>query len=88
MEYLVNVVPSGEIIDMSLLPPNLLSSGEAASQATSSASASATLTQEENVTALEEMERQMIRDALSRYSNKKSRRRMSWASASPRCIAK
>jgi transcriptional regulator with PAS, ATPase and Fis domain len=71
MEYLVNVVPSGEIIDMSLLPPNLLSSGEAASQATSSASASATLTQEENVTALEEMERQMIRDALSRYSNKK-----------------
>lgn len=71
MEYLVNVVPSGEIIDMSLLPPNLLSSGEAASQATSSASAPATLTQEENVTALEEMERQMIRDALSRYSNKK-----------------
>ena len=71
MEYLVNVVPSGEIIDMSLLPPTLLSSGGAASQATSSASASATLTQEENVTALEEMERQMIRDALSRYSNKK-----------------
>ena len=73
MEYLVNVVPSGEIIDMSLLPPNLLSSGGAASQATSSASApaTATLTQEENVTALEEMERQMIRDALSRYSNKK-----------------
>lgn len=71
MEYLVNVVPSGEIIDMSLLPPNLLSSSELASQPPSSASAAATLAQEENVTALEEMERQMIRDALSRYSNKK-----------------
>lgn len=71
MEYLVNVVPSGEIIDMSLLPPNLLSSGELASQPTAPVSAAATIAQEENVTALEEMERQMIRDALSRYSNKK-----------------
>ncbi|SQI94718.1 sigma-54-dependent transcriptional regulator YgeV [Klebsiella oxytoca] len=65
------MVPSGEIIDMSLLPPNLLSSGELASQPTAPVSAAATIAQEENVTALEEMERQMIRDALSRYSNKK-----------------
>lgn len=28
MEYLVNVVPSGEVIDLSLLPPNLISSGK------------------------------------------------------------
>lgn len=71
MEYLVNVVPSGEIIDMSLLPPNLVSSAELASQGASPTAAAATIAQEESVTALEEMERQMIRDALSRYSNKK-----------------
>lgn len=45
MEYLVNVVPSGEIIDMSLLPPNLLSSGELASQPTAPVSAAATIAQ-------------------------------------------
>lgn len=27
MEYLVNVVPSGEVIDSTLLPPNLLNNG-------------------------------------------------------------
>ena len=70
MEYLVNVVPSGEIIDMSLLPPNLVSSSEVVEpQAPRAAAAPASA--EDNVTALEEMERQMIRDALSRYSNKK-----------------
>ncbi|UWM65058.1 sigma 54-interacting transcriptional regulator [Enterobacter sp. CP102] len=71
MEYLVNVVPSGEIIDMSLLPPNLVSSSEQVSLASSPVSATVAVSQEESVTALEEMERQMIRDALSRYSNKK-----------------
>lgn len=70
MEYLVNVTPSGEIIDMSLLPPNLLSSSDIIEPA-ASGSAAAGGSQEESVTALEEMERQMIRDALSRYSNKK-----------------
>lgn len=71
MEYLVNVVPSGEIIDMSLLPPNLVSSSEQVSLASAPVSATVAVSQEESVTALEEMERQMIRDALSRYSNKK-----------------
>ena len=70
MEYLVNVAPSGEIIDMSLLPPNLLSSSDIVEAAPSGSSAAAA-SQEESVTALEEMERQMIREALSRYSNKK-----------------
>ena len=70
MEYLVNVVPSGEIIDMTLLPPNLLSSSEVVEK-TSAPTAVSAASQEESVTALEEMERQMIRDALSRYSNKK-----------------
>lgn len=69
MEYLVNVVPSGEIIGMSLLPPNLLSSHNGVEQEAARA-VTAPNTQEER-TGLEEMERQMIRDALSRYSNKK-----------------
>lgn len=71
MEYLVNVVPSGEIIGMSLLPPNMLSRSELVSQAPSQSVSATILSQEESVTALEEMERQMIRDALSRYGNKK-----------------
>ncbi|OHY69546.1 sigma-54-dependent Fis family transcriptional regulator [Pluralibacter gergoviae] len=71
MEYLVNVVPSGEIIDMSLLPPNLISSSEVAEPEPLRGGASPAAPAEESVTALEEMERQMIRDALSRYSNKK-----------------
>lgn len=69
MEYLVNVAPSGEVIDMSLLPPNLLSSSDIIEPGTPGAAAPASA--EESVTALEEMERQMIREALSRYSNKK-----------------
>lgn len=70
MEYLVNVVPSGEIIDMTLLPPNLVSRSKVMVQAPPELAATAE-PQEESVTALEEMERQMIRDALTRYSNKK-----------------
>ncbi len=70
MEYLVNVVPSGEIIDMTLLPPNLVSSSEVMQPEPAKGAAPAA-SAEENVTALEEMERQMIREALSRYSNKK-----------------
>ena len=72
MEYLVNVVPSGEVIDVSLLPPNLVSSGKIADRVDSVNSTNArTAKEEEGVTGLEEMERQMIRDALTRYSNKK-----------------
>jgi transcriptional regulator with PAS, ATPase and Fis domain len=70
MEYLVNVVPSGDIVDISLLPPNLVCNSEMAEQAPSCA-AVAVASQDDSVTALEKMERQMIRDALSRYSNKK-----------------
>ena len=72
MEYLVNVVPSGEVIDVSLLPPNLVSSGKAGERAdTPGSTVVRAVKDEEGVTGLEEMERQMIRDALSRYSNKK-----------------
>ncbi|MDA8487848.1 MULTISPECIES: sigma-54 interaction domain-containing protein [Kluyvera] len=72
MEYLVNVVPSGEVIDVSLLPPNLVSSGKIGERADArGTTVLKTAKEEEGVTGLEEMERQMIRDALSRYSNKK-----------------
>ncbi|AIR62371.1 Fis family transcriptional regulator [Cedecea neteri] len=73
MEYLVNVVPSGEVIDVSLLPPNLINSGKlnGGSEPVTSVSHVKAGTEEEGVTGLEEMERQMIRDALTRYSNKK-----------------
>ena len=72
MEYLVNVVPSGEVIDVTLLPPNLVNSGKMTERAeVVNSTTSRVVKEEESVTGLEEMERQMIRDALSRYSNKK-----------------
>lgn len=68
IEYLVNVVPSGSVIDISLLPPNLVSSRRVAE---AQLPGSSTTSEDESVTVLEEMERQMIRGALSRNSNKK-----------------
>ena len=46
MEYLVNVVPSGEVIDLSLLPPNLISSGKV-NERESSRAAPASVAKEE-----------------------------------------
>ncbi|MFW0766327.1 sigma-54-dependent Fis family transcriptional regulator [Trabulsiella odontotermitis] len=71
IEYLVNVVPSGEVIDLSFLPPNLVNSGKLPEQETASVTVLYNQKEEEGVTPLEEMEKQMIREALSRYSNKK-----------------
>jgi transcriptional regulator with PAS, ATPase and Fis domain len=71
IEYLVNVVPSGEVIDLSFLPPNLVNSGRLPEQETASVTVLYNQKEEEGVTPLEEMEKQMIREALSRYSNKK-----------------
>jgi len=66
------VVPSGEVIDLSLLPPNPVSSGKTGErEEVPGKTGSRAVKEEEGVTGLEEMERQMIRDALSRYSNKK-----------------
>lgn len=70
MEYLVNVVPSGEVIDLSLLPPNLISSDKLPDYEKAVVSIREQK-EAEGGTALEEMEKQMIREALSRYSNKK-----------------
>jgi transcriptional regulator with PAS, ATPase and Fis domain len=72
MEYLVNVVPSGEIIDLPLLPPNLVNSNKVPEYEPPQSKSDVNVDlQEANVTALEGMERQMIRDALAKYGNKK-----------------
>ena len=71
MEYLVNVVPSGEVIDSTLLPPNLVNNGTTEQSETSEASEAHLALDDAGGTALEEMEKQMIREALSRHNSKK-----------------
>ncbi|WP_162878982.1 sigma-54 interaction domain-containing protein, partial [Escherichia coli] len=66
MEYLVNVVPSGEVIDSTLLPPNLLNNGTTEQSDVTEASEAHLSLDDAGGTALEEMEKQMIREALSR----------------------
>ncbi|WP_206193997.1 sigma-54 interaction domain-containing protein [Serratia microhaemolytica] len=68
IEYLINIVPNGEVIDRNLLPPNLIASipvqhqpaptGEATHEAINSAN-------------LEIMEKQLIEEAIQRHPNKK-----------------
>ena len=72
-EYLVNVVPPGEIIDMSLLPPNI-----AGPQTASTSEKILTATQPDSfcepdtqAKMLKRMERQVIEEALFRLGNKK-----------------
>ncbi|EEU5294661.1 sigma-54-dependent transcriptional regulator [Escherichia coli] len=71
MEYLVNVVPSGEVIDSTLLPPNLLNNGTTEQSDVTEVSEAHLSLDEAGGTALEEMEKQMIREALSRHNSKK-----------------
>ncbi|MDL5803936.1 sigma-54-dependent Fis family transcriptional regulator [Escherichia coli] len=71
MEYLVNVVPSGEVIDSTLLPPNLLNNGTTEQSDVIEASEAHLSLDDAGGTALEEMEKQMIREALSRHNSKK-----------------
>ena len=71
MEYLVNVVPSGEVIDSTLLPPNLLNNGTTEQSDVTEASEAHLSLDDAGGTALEEMEKQMIREALSRHNCKK-----------------
>ncbi|MFA8834513.1 sigma 54-interacting transcriptional regulator [Escherichia coli] len=70
MEYLVNVVPSGEVIDSTLLPPNLLNNGTTEQSDVTEVSEAHLSLDDAGGTALEEMEKQMIR-ALSRHNSKK-----------------
>ncbi|EPM0439943.1 sigma 54-interacting transcriptional regulator [Escherichia coli] len=71
MEYLVNVVPSGEVIDSTLFPPNLLNNGTTEQSDVTEASEAHLSLDDAGGTALEEMEKQMIREALSRHNSKK-----------------
>ncbi|EFA9602999.1 sigma 54-interacting transcriptional regulator [Escherichia coli] len=71
MEYLVNVVPSGEVIDSTLLPPNLLNNGTTEQSDVTEVSETHLSLDDAGGTALEEMEKQMIREALSRHNSKK-----------------
>ncbi|WP_302783588.1 sigma-54 interaction domain-containing protein [Escherichia coli] len=71
MEYLVNVVPSGEVIDSTLLPPNLLNNGTTEQSDVTEVSEARLSLDDAGGTALEEMEKQMIREALSRHNSKK-----------------
>ncbi|WP_115747196.1 sigma-54 interaction domain-containing protein [Escherichia coli] len=71
MEYLVNVVPSGEVIDSTLLPPNLLNNGTAEQSDVTEVNEAHLALDDAGGTALEEMEKQMIREALSRHNSKK-----------------
>ncbi|EES7717671.1 sigma-54-dependent transcriptional regulator [Escherichia coli] len=71
MEYLVNVVPSGEVIDSTLLPPNLLNNGTTEQSDVTAVSEAHLSLDDAGGTALEEMEKQMIREALSRHNSKK-----------------
>ncbi|MFH0396943.1 sigma 54-interacting transcriptional regulator [Escherichia coli] len=71
MEYLVNVVPSGEVIDSTLLPPNLLNNGTTEQSDVTEVTEAHLSLDDAGGTALEEMEKQMIREALSRHNRKK-----------------
>ncbi|HFV0902147.1 TPA: sigma 54-interacting transcriptional regulator [Escherichia coli] len=71
MEYLVNVVPSGEVIDSTLLPPNLLNNGTTEQSDVIEVNEAHLALDDAGGTALEEMEKQMIREALSRHNSKK-----------------
>ncbi|EHH3698590.1 sigma-54-dependent transcriptional regulator [Escherichia coli] len=71
MEYLVNVVPSGEVIDSTLLPPNLLNNGTTEQSDVTEVSEAHLSLDDAGGTALEVMEKQMIREALSRHNSKK-----------------
>ena len=87
MEYLVNVVPSGEVIDSTLLPPNLLNNGTTEQSDVTEVSEAHLSLDDAGGTALEEMEKQMIREALSRHNSKKQVL-MNWASVLLRSIAR
>ena len=73
MEYLVNVVPNGEIIDESLLPPNITNGLKLRAPVESAKAVENIRACDDgaSTTLLENMERQMIEEALLRHKNKK-----------------
>lgn len=71
IEYLVNVVPSGEIIDTYLLPPNITRGQHVEHPRPSSVHEVIETCENSDTLGLENMEKLMIEEALSQYSNKK-----------------
>lgn len=71
MEYLVNVVPSGEIIDTYLLPPNLTRGQHLEARASVSTYKATESCENHDMAGLESMEKLMIEEALSQHANKK-----------------
>ncbi|TNV21957.1 AAA family ATPase [Buttiauxella sp. B2] len=74
MEYLVNVVPSGEVITTSLLPPNIANQRHIVvdiNRARPEQTCDSNEQPEHGTHALEEMEKQLIAEALVRHGNKK-----------------
>lgn len=71
IEYLVNVVPSGEIIDTYLLPPNLTRGQQLEPHSSIAIHKTAEGCDNHDMVGLENMEKLMIEEALSHNSNKK-----------------
>lgn len=71
IEYLVNVVPSGEIIDTYLLPPNLTQGQKLTASSPLMEYKASEPCEKQNTVGLEKMEKRMIEEALSLHSNKK-----------------
>lgn len=71
MEYLINIVPSGEVIDSSLLPPNFLAASITPVYVQPPAEETSELEDARCATNLESMEKQLIEEALKRNANKK-----------------
>ena len=72
MEYLVNVVPSGEVIDSTLLPPNLLNNGTTEqSDVTEVSEAHLSRSMMRAARRWRRWKSKSIREALSRHNSKK-----------------
>ncbi|MEB6334906.1 sigma 54-interacting transcriptional regulator [Serratia rhizosphaerae] len=70
MEYLINIVPNGEVIDSALLPPNLIAQAQHAMQPPKADNHAADQEHEANAS-LESMEKLLIEETLLRHPSKK-----------------
>ncbi|WP_032114453.1 sigma 54-interacting transcriptional regulator [Candidatus Arsenophonus nilaparvatae] len=78
MEYLINVTSSGDVIDIALLPPNLVNHRKNDFKVETLVVPNIDLNEPaiDGAVVLEDMEKQLIREALSRYGSKKQAAKM------------
>lgn len=78
MEYLINVTSSGDVIDIALLPPNLVSHRKNDFKVETVIVPNIEEKEQamDGAIVLEDMEKQLIREALSRYGSKKQAAKM------------